>query len=98
MSALSHDDILHIAALARLHLTPEEAEKYGPQLSAILGYIDILQEVDTSNVKPTAQVTGQRNSLRNDEIIESDITGDALLECSPLPIIDHQIQTDSAHG
>jgi len=65
---LDKKQIEHIAKLARLELTEEELEKYGGQLSAILGYIDCLREVDTDGVEPTAQVTGLVNVLRDDEI------------------------------
>ncbi|MDD4271916.1 MAG: Asp-tRNA(Asn)/Glu-tRNA(Gln) amidotransferase subunit GatC [Patescibacteria group bacterium] len=65
---LSKDEIQHIAKLARLELTGEELEKYGGQLSAVLNYIDQLKEVDVKGVEPTAQITGQENVLRGDEI------------------------------
>lgn len=42
-------------------------ETYGGQLSAIFGYIDQLKEVDTTTVEPTAQVTGLKNVMRDDE-------------------------------
>ena len=53
--------------MARLELTEEEMETYGGQLSAIFGYIDQLKEVDTTTVEPTAQVTGLKNVMRDDE-------------------------------
>ena len=65
---LSNKEIKHIADLARLDLTEKELAKYGSQLSAILGYIDQLQEVDTTGVEPTAQVTGLTNVFAKDEI------------------------------
>ena len=65
---LTKEQIQHIANLARLELTEEELEKYGGQLSAVLGYIDQLQEVDTEGIEPTAQVTGLVNVFREDEI------------------------------
>ena len=65
---LSNKDIKHIANLARLELSDKELDKYGSQLSAILGYIDQLQEVDTTGVEPTAQVTGLTNVFAKDEI------------------------------
>ncbi|PIR92741.1 Asp-tRNA(Asn)/Glu-tRNA(Gln) amidotransferase GatCAB subunit C [Candidatus Falkowbacteria bacterium CG10_big_fil_rev_8_21_14_0_10_44_15] len=64
---LSKQEIQHIADLARLELTDEELEKYGSQLSDVLNYIDQLKEVDTSNIEPTAQVTGMENIMRADE-------------------------------
>ncbi|HAM88689.1 MAG: aspartyl/glutamyl-tRNA amidotransferase subunit C [Candidatus Falkowbacteria bacterium GW2011_GWC2_38_22] len=65
---LSKEQIQHIATLARLELTDEELEKYGGQLSAVLGYIEQLQEVDTDGIEPTAQVTGLENSWREDVV------------------------------
>jgi len=96
--ALSHDDVRHIAKLARLHLSDEEVEKFSRELSSILDYIDQLQEVDTSNVEPTAQVTGQTNSFREDEVKEQQADPEELLATSPLPIVERQIETPSAHG
>ncbi len=98
MSSLTHDQVRHIAKLARLRLTDAEAEKYAKELSSILSYVDMLQEVDTSSVEPTAQVTGQVNSMREDDIRTDGASPDALLGCSPLRITDHQIVTPSAHS
>jgi len=69
---LSNEQIKHIANLARLELSEDEFEKYGSQLSNVLGYIEMLKEVDTSNVMPTAQVTGLENVLRDDEAVDWD--------------------------
>ncbi len=63
---LKREQIDHIAKLARLELTEEELKKYGSQLSDILNYIDQLKEVDTTDIEPTAQVTGLENALRED--------------------------------
>ncbi|OGE19650.1 asparaginyl/glutamyl-tRNA amidotransferase subunit C [Candidatus Daviesbacteria bacterium RIFCSPLOWO2_02_FULL_41_8] len=60
-------DVKHVAKLANLPLTPEEEEKYSEQLSAILGYFEKLNEVDTKEVEPTFNVTGQSNVMREDE-------------------------------
>lgn len=99
MSQLTADQVRHIATLARLHLNDAEAEKYTTELTSILKYIDLLSEVDTTGVGPTAQVTGQTNSLRPDIIRTEPIADpDALLATSALPIEDHQIRTPSAHG
>lgn len=99
MPALSHDDVRHIAKLARLELSEEEVAQFATQLTSIVGYLDMLQEVDTKGVEPTAQVTGLTNSLREDTLRSSPLADpDALLATSPLPIADHQIETPSAHG
>ena len=98
MPSLTPDQVRHIAKLARLRLTDEEVEKFAPQLTGIFQYVDMLGEVDTKNVEATAQVTGTENSFREDVIRKDSTSPDALLECSPLQIADHQIVTPSAHG
>jgi aspartyl-tRNA(Asn)/glutamyl-tRNA(Gln) amidotransferase subunit C len=66
--ALTIEEVEHVAHLARLRLSAEELEKMRTDLSNILGYIDMLKEVDVSNVTPTAQVTDLFNIMRDDEV------------------------------
>jgi len=63
---LSKDDVRHIALLARLALEPGDEEFYAEQLSGILGHIDRLQELNTDDIPPTAQVVEVANTLRED--------------------------------
>lgn len=98
MPSLTPDQVRHIAKLARLRLSEEEVARYAEQLTSILGYVEMLGEVDTSSTEATAQVTGLTNSLRPDELRPTTLDTTALLATSPLPIVEHQIQTPSAHG
>jgi aspartyl-tRNA(Asn)/glutamyl-tRNA(Gln) amidotransferase subunit C len=66
--ALTMDEVQKVALLARLRLEPDEAERMQQQLSDILDYMQMLQEVDVSDVPPTAQVTDVVNILRPDEV------------------------------
>lgn len=84
------DTTRKVAKLAHLNLTEEEVVKFTPQLGNILDYFKDLQELDTSNVTPTAQVTGLHNVTRADQI-QTRSTPDSLLAVSPLPKEDHQI-------
>lgn len=68
--AISLQEIEHIAELARLDLTQAEKEKFAPQLEAILKHIDQLNEVDTSGVEITAQVSGLSDIWRADDVQE----------------------------
>ena len=95
---LTAAQVAHIARLARLNLTPTEIEKMAGELTSILKYVDMLGEVSTDGVEPTAQVTGLTNVLRNDVVIQNQAAPDDLLGCSPLPISEHQIQSPHAHG
>lgn len=66
--ALSKEEVLHIAKLARLELKKEEIEKFRTQLSGILAYVEKLQKVNTAGVEPIAQITGLKNVSRLDEV------------------------------
>jgi len=68
MSKLSIKDVEHIAKLSRLELTSAEKEKFAKQLSSVIDYVQELNEVDTSGVEITAQVTGLINVTVADEI------------------------------
>jgi aspartyl-tRNA(Asn)/glutamyl-tRNA(Gln) amidotransferase subunit C len=98
MAKLSRDDVLHIAKLARLKFSDTEVEKFQMELTAILQYVEQLNEVDTEGVEPVSQITGLKMVTRKDEMYPSDATKEELLACSPLPIVDDHIQTLSAHG
>ncbi len=68
--ALSREDVLHVAELARLSLGPEEVELFTRQLNDILAYVEKLQELDTSGVEPLAHVIPVFNAFREDEVRE----------------------------
>lgn len=98
MTRLTQDQVRHIAKLARLRLSDAEVEKFAGELTSILGFIEQLSEVDTKGVEPTAQVTGMVNRFRDDEVGGIGTSPDEALHVSPLPIVEHQIVTPSAHG
>lgn len=62
-------DVEHVAKLARLELTDAEKELYTKQLGDVLKYIDQMNEVDTSNVKPMTQVIDFVNVMREDKVV-----------------------------
>jgi aspartyl-tRNA(Asn)/glutamyl-tRNA(Gln) amidotransferase subunit C len=88
---LSKEDVRHIAKLARLGLSEDEVAKFSTQLSDILGYVELLNEVDTEKVQPTSQVTGLMNIKRKDKI-DKKCTKEELLECTNLPVERGQIR------
>ena len=61
---ITREEVQHIAKLARLGLTEQEVEKYQKELSAILGYIEKLKEVDVSKVEPTSQAVFLENIFK----------------------------------
>jgi aspartyl-tRNA(Asn)/glutamyl-tRNA(Gln) amidotransferase subunit C len=66
-----------------LQLTDQETDSLQQDISNILGYIEQLSELDTSDVEPTYQVTGLTNVWRDDVIDQSDVTREQLLALAP---------------
>ncbi len=64
---LTKEQVLHVAKLARLKLSPDEVARMTEELSAIVAYVHKLSQLDTSNVPPTAQVRIAETPLRADE-------------------------------
>jgi len=75
---LTRKQVEHVANLAKLDLTDEEIEIYRSQLSAILEYAAILNQLDTDAIPPTASVVPLRNVMRDDEPAPSLQQTDAL--------------------
>jgi aspartyl-tRNA(Asn)/glutamyl-tRNA(Gln) amidotransferase subunit C len=68
---LSYEQVRHIAWLARLGLSEEEVEKLSLQLSNILENIEILKQVDTTDVPPATHTIQLQNVFRKDDVAES---------------------------
>jgi aspartyl-tRNA(Asn)/glutamyl-tRNA(Gln) amidotransferase subunit C len=68
--ALSREEVLHVAELARLSLRPEEVELFTRQLNDILDYVQKLKELDTTAVAPLAHVIPLFNAFREDVVRE----------------------------
>ena len=65
--ALSRDDVRWVAHLARLELSDAELETMARQLSSILDYVNLLQQVNTDGVEPLAHPLSVQNIFRADE-------------------------------
>jgi len=75
---LSSEEVQRIALLARMGLSEAETEKFRSQLSDILQNFEILQEVETSEVLPTAHVTEMGNVMREDQAAPSFLQSEIL--------------------
>ncbi len=63
---INESEVRHIAHLARLDPSDDEVRLFTEQLSAILDYVEQLNEVDIENVPPTAHALPVRNVFRED--------------------------------
>jgi len=79
---LSRDEVIHIALLARVGMSEADIEKTSEQLSHILENFEILKEVDTTGIPPTAQSINLRNVFREDVTCGS-MTAEQVLANAP---------------
>ena len=82
--SLSIEEVKKIAHLARIKLSPEEEQRYAVTISAVLDYMKILNEVDTGGVEPTYQVTGLADVVRADEVRQSPLQKELLVQMPQL--------------
>jgi len=80
--SVTKDDVQYMAHLARLQLKNEEAEGLKEDMNKILGYMDKLDQLDTSDVEPLEHVTEQPTALRKD-IAKEPLSHDDALKNAP---------------
>lgn len=68
---LNREEVLHIARLARVGLTEDEIDKFSRQLSNILGNFEVLSQVDTASIPPTAQPNLLSTVIKEDIVLPS---------------------------
>ena len=79
---LSREEVLHIAALAKLGMTEEDIDHFQEQLSSIIENFEVLKQVDTADVPPTAQANVLCNNMQ-DDCIKPSLPSDAVLANAP---------------
>ena len=79
---ITREEVQRVALLARLRLTPEEESQLTEQIDHILGYMEKLDELDTSNVEPFSHAVDAVNAVRED-IVTNRPNADALLANAP---------------
>jgi aspartyl-tRNA(Asn)/glutamyl-tRNA(Gln) amidotransferase subunit C len=80
--ALTTDEVLHIARLARIALTDADVERFTAQLSGILDHFTALSAVDTEGLEPTAHPLPLSNVMR-DDLVSPSLPQDEALANAP---------------
>ena len=80
---LTKDQVIALARLARLQLDTDEISSYQKDLNSILEYVEVLDGVDVSGLKPTSQVTDLENVTRSDDVQAQLSSPDELLSVTP---------------
>lgn len=68
---ITKNEILHVAALARIHLKDSEVESLSNDLSKIIDHVNQLNKLDVKDVLPTSHVVPMENVYRKDEVAAS---------------------------
>ena len=76
--SVSNDQVRHIAKLARIAMSEADLERLGPELNAIIGWVEQLGEVNTDGVEPLTAVIDQKLRLREDAVTDGDIRDQVL--------------------
>jgi len=87
--------IEHLAKLVKLDLSQEQKELLLEQLPSIIESVEVLNEVDTTNVAPTYQSTGLTNVVREDEYNAQTNLGQSLLNHTQHEVVNDQIKVKS---
>tara|TARA_B100000700_G_C14867464_1_gene771720 strand:- start:165 stop:458 length:294 start_codon:yes stop_codon:yes gene_type:complete len=82
MTKINSQDVRKVANLARLALEEDELNTYAMQIQEILGYIEQLKKVNTSDVKPTTRAVEVVNKFRKD-FVDSENIKEELLDLAP---------------
>ncbi len=80
--SVSHEQVRHIARLARIAMSDEEIAALAPELNNILDWVEQLGEVNTDGVEPLTAVIDQKLRLREDVVNDGDCR-DAVLANAP---------------
>jgi aspartyl-tRNA(Asn)/glutamyl-tRNA(Gln) amidotransferase subunit C len=80
--ALTREQVAHIAELAKLELRADELERMARQLSEILAYAEMLNQLDTDTIAPTAAVIPNQNIMRAD-IVTPSLARETVLQNAP---------------
>lgn len=79
---IDKETVEKVAHLARLELADDEKEKMIKDMSKILGFMDKLNEIDTSGIEPLVYMTNEVNVLR-DDVVKQEITHEEALQNAP---------------
>ena len=82
-TSVTRDDVLHLASLSSLQLSDDEVTALQTDITNILDHVAQLDELDTSGVEPTYQVTDLENVMRDDVVVKSEADREALLALAP---------------
>lgn len=89
MKSIEKETVKHVALLSRLSLSEKELDIHSKQLASILSYINKLNEIDTSAVRPTSHVLASLKNVFRKDILKASLPVDKTLANAPSKEGDH---------
>ncbi len=83
MSTITTEDVRLLAQLSNIQLSDDEVDSLKKDIPNILGYVDMLGELDTEGVEPTYQLNSLENVFREDIVDQGSVTRENLLSVAP---------------
>ena len=84
-------DVKYVAQLARLELDPVSVDRFQKDMESIVGYVDLLSELDLEGIEPTAHPVASNNVWRED-VGEESFSQDVMLKNAPAVLDDELIR------
>jgi aspartyl-tRNA(Asn)/glutamyl-tRNA(Gln) amidotransferase subunit C len=63
---ITHQEVLHVAHLARLEIAAADVGRFADQIGTVLDYVDTLKQVDTRGIAATSHAISLSNAFRDD--------------------------------
>lgn len=83
MAQITRKDVLKLARLSKIKLKDEQIDQFTDELNSIVKYVEQIDSTDTVGLKPTDQVTGLKNVMRPDKVLDYGETTEDLLKNAP---------------
>tara|TARA_B100000902_G_C27183740_1_gene850267 strand:+ start:411 stop:704 length:294 start_codon:yes stop_codon:yes gene_type:complete len=80
---ITKEEIKKIASLAKIDISNDELDNYSNQISKILEYMSVLEEVDTSKVDDSSNSIIENNQFLREDKIEESLSRDEVMKLAP---------------
>jgi len=81
--SIDKETVLRTATLSRLKIEDNEIDSFTKDMEKIVGFVDQINELDTENIAPTANILNLKNAFREDIVVKSPVTTKELMELAP---------------
>ncbi len=81
--SIDKETVLRTATLSRLKIEDNEIDSFTKDMEKIVGFVDQINELNTENIAPTANILNLKNAFREDKVVKSPVTTEELMKLAP---------------